>query len=359
MRGGREREIVWGSVCCLVVILGLVSYSTRASSSPSLSAWMPIALSSSSSLISLDDEGQTPPRLEGTPEEAAAQAKQQAAEDWEIAKKGAGIRFPYASPTTGKSSFVFVPPSIPVLRPPINMKIPLPSHGKGEDSDLPEKFAVPKDEIDELQAMNKDNVQELREIRRALQSLKHEDAKTVERTGEQLGALRRKLEELVQDNVELRKRVWLLHKRPGLPGPQGIPGVDGRDGVSSVIGPGGYSGPPGPPGDAGRNGTQGIGGPRGRHGLRGYQGEPGSKGPHGFPGLPGPTGPPGNEGAEGAEGVQGPPGPQGRDGPHGVNGAPGVSGGWRVEEAKGYSRRSTQTRLRLNRGRQQGDPNKT
>eukprot|EP00961_Rhodomonas_salina_P023653 317673-Rhodomonas_salina.1 len=34
---------------------------------------MPIALSSSSSLISLDDEGQTPPRLEGTPEEAAAQ----------------------------------------------------------------------------------------------------------------------------------------------------------------------------------------------------------------------------------------------------------------------------------------------
>jgi hypothetical protein len=65
----------------------------------------------------------------------------------------------------------------------------------------------------------------------------------VERTGEQLGALRRKLANMVATNVLLRKKVRVLRKQVGDPGKPGYPGVSGRPGVSEVVGPGAIPAP--------------------------------------------------------------------------------------------------------------------
>jgi hypothetical protein len=110
------------------------------------------------------------------------------------------------------------------------------------------------------------------QLRRALGSLKAEDEQTVERVGEQLGALESQITDTIKGNVMLRKEVWVVHKLPGFPGHRGIPGVDGRPGRSSVIGPGGYAGPAGPPG---------VDGSDGQSGPRGEQGEIGVSGPRG------------------------------------------------------------------------------
>ena len=172
--------------------------------------------------------------------------------------------------------------------------------------------------------------QELRSIKEAMDSVKAEDDRTAERSGEQLGALRGKLEELIKANVDLRKDVWLVHKLPGYAGRQGVPGIDGRNGVSSVIGPGGFSGPPGP---QGRNGTTGEPGPRGGKGITGppgYPGEPGEEGPAGFQGATGIAGVRGAPGKQGRRGVEGPRGREGNLGPPGPVGDPGLNGAWEV-----------------------------
>ena len=110
------------------------------------------------------------------------------------------------------------------------------------------------------------------QLRRALGSLKAEDKRTVEREGEQLGALESQIKDTIKGNVMLRKEVWMVHKLPGFPGHRGIPGVDGRPGRSSVIGPGGYSGPAGPPGPNGADGQSGPRGQQGEMGLQGFRG---------------------------------------------------------------------------------------
>ena len=110
------------------------------------------------------------------------------------------------------------------------------------------------------------------QLRRALGSLKAEDKRTVERVGEQLGALESQIRDTIKGNVMLRKEVWMVHKLPGFPGNRGIPGVDGRPGRSSVIGPGGYAGPAGAPGPDGADGESGPRGQQGEIGVRGPRG---------------------------------------------------------------------------------------
>jgi hypothetical protein len=46
----------------------------------------------------------------------------------------------------------------------------------------------------------------------------HADERTVERIGEQLGALKSQITEDIRANVMLRKEVVLVHKQPGYPG---------------------------------------------------------------------------------------------------------------------------------------------
>jgi hypothetical protein len=102
----------------------------------------------------------------------------------------------------------------------------------------PPAVFVPVDDLLRLEKLNKEDKQQLKGLWRQLQDLKDDARKTAKKTGEQLGALRRKLEVLVAANVVLRKRVRILRKATGLPGKPGYPGVNGRDGVSDVIGPG-------------------------------------------------------------------------------------------------------------------------
>jgi hypothetical protein len=107
----------------------------------------------------------------------------------------------------------------------------------------PAAVFIPVKDLLRLEALNKEDKIQLSDLKQQLRSLKDEDRRTVERTGEQLGALRRRLSDLVAANVLLRKRVKVLRKATGLPGKPGYAGVSGRAGVSDVVGPG----PPFPP----------------------------------------------------------------------------------------------------------------
>ena len=144
------------------------------------------------------------------------------------------------------SNIIMVPPPLVVPKPPVTITIP----GKGGASEAEEEknkktVLIPVKVLDTLEEMNRRNKADLFQLRHALGSLKEEDERTVERVGEQLGALKSQITDTIKGNVMLRKEVWLVHKLPGFPGDHGIPGVDGRPGRSSVIGPGGYSGPSG------------------------------------------------------------------------------------------------------------------
>lgn len=144
------------------------------------------------------------------------------------------------------SNIIMVPPPLVVPKPPMTITFP----GRGGGSKKQEKknqktVLIPVKVLDTLEEMNRRNKADLFQLRHALGSLKEEDKRTVQRVGEQLGALKSQITDTIKGNVMLRKEVWLVHKLPGFPGNQGIPGVDGRPGRSSVVGPGGYSGPAG------------------------------------------------------------------------------------------------------------------
>ena len=102
----------------------------------------------------------------------------------------------------------------------------------------PDAVFIPVQDLKRLERLNKEDKQQLKELKGQLQDLKDADRRTVERTGEQLGALRRRVSDLVATNVLLRKRVRVLRKGTGLPGKPGYAGVSGRPGVSDVVGPG-------------------------------------------------------------------------------------------------------------------------
>ena len=102
----------------------------------------------------------------------------------------------------------------------------------------PQAVFIPVQDLKKLERLSKENKQQLKELKDQLRQLKADDRHTVERTGEQLGALSRRVADLVADNVLLRKRVRVLRKKTGLPGKPGYAGVSGRPGVSDVIGPG-------------------------------------------------------------------------------------------------------------------------
>ncbi len=62
----------------MLAIFGIVSLHTAPRTAQStLSEVAPVSLASSSAFTMLDEEEQTPPRLEGTPEQAMEHAKQQ------------------------------------------------------------------------------------------------------------------------------------------------------------------------------------------------------------------------------------------------------------------------------------------
>ncbi|KAJ1469164.1 hypothetical protein T484DRAFT_1852638, partial [Baffinella frigidus] len=152
-------------------------------------------------------------------------------------------------PEAGKN-FVLVPPPLLIPRAPITITVGGGSSGAakqeapeegaaGEEAPAPlkksdlegeGKVLLPAEDVAKLKGAMKANKAELEEIRDAMATVKEEDERTAERTGEQLGALRGKLEDLIKANVNLRKDVWLVHKVPGYAGRHGVPGVDGRDG---------------------------------------------------------------------------------------------------------------------------------
>lgn len=102
----------------------------------------------------------------------------------------------------------------------------------------PPAVFIPVQDLQRLERLNKEDKQQLKYLKDQLQQLKDTDRQTVERTGEQLGALSRRVADLVADNVLVRKRVRVLRKKTGLPGKPGYAGVSGRPGVSDVVGPG-------------------------------------------------------------------------------------------------------------------------
>ena len=66
---------------------------------------------------------------------------------------------------------------------------------------------IPLTDLDRLEMLNKESKEQLKELKAQLQLLKDGEKKAAETTGEELGALRRKLTKMVETNVLLRKQV--------------------------------------------------------------------------------------------------------------------------------------------------------
>ena len=84
------------------------------------------------------------------------------------------------------------------------------------------KIRIPVKALQALEAMNARNREGVAKARAALHALQMEDKQSVSRIAEQLGAVRAQIQRAIRRNVDLRKRVWVVHKLPGFPGLKGV-----------------------------------------------------------------------------------------------------------------------------------------
>ena len=84
------------------------------------------------------------------------------------------------------------------------------------------KIRIPVKALQALEAMNARNREGVAKVHAALHALQMEDQQSVSRIAEQLGAVRAQIRRAIRRNVDLRKRVWVVHKLPGFPGLKGV-----------------------------------------------------------------------------------------------------------------------------------------